>query len=201
MISDWLSRVKARLDDKTGLIPHSVDYEDGTPLEGARGCSQSLMNIILPDIDTTFAKEQYALYKQQFVSSLLGLPIVREYPKGTFGTGDIDSGPVIFGVGGAAMVVGVGALTKFDVKAISTAMRQTIEAFGVPVTLFGKKRYVFGSVIVGDAFLLWSELQKPVHLDVEREAVSYWRLKFHLYSLLVFAVLCVPLALARVSRA
>ncbi|MEM6772720.1 MAG: hypothetical protein AAF597_19230, partial [Bacteroidota bacterium] len=86
----WLNKIRLRLDPETGLIPHQTDAYNGETLEGARGSSQSLMLSFLPEIDPEFAADQYQVYEELFTTSRLGLPGVREYPKGSTGTGDID---------------------------------------------------------------------------------------------------------------
>ncbi|RTQ50222.1 hypothetical protein EJV47_11360 [Hymenobacter gummosus] len=101
VIRGWLRRVQTRLDT-LGLIPHEVEPRTGRVRQGARGASQSLMLALLHDIDPAFGRQQYGLYRRYFVASRLGLPGIREYPQGQFGLGDVDSGPVLWGIGGAA---------------------------------------------------------------------------------------------------
>jgi hypothetical protein len=183
IIEDWLVKVKTQLDPTTGLIPHIV-YEDRPP-QGARGSSQSLILSLLPEIDSVFAAEQYALYQKHFVDSRLGLPGIREYPKGIDGGGDIDSGPVIWGIGGAASVVGQrAAYVNGDFK-LYKGLRNSIETFGVGFTWSGKKRYVFGQLPIADAFIAWSN-------SVEKESVHTpttvpWLV--HLVSALILALI------------
>ncbi|TXF89947.1 hypothetical protein FUA23_08290 [Neolewinella aurantiaca] len=163
LIEGWLAKVKKALDPATGLIPHVV-YE-GAPPQGARGSSQSLMLSLLPEIDSAFAAEQFALYQQYFVGQRLGLPGIREYPKGMEGTGDIDSGPVIWGIGGAASVVGQRAAYVNGDYELYKGLRNSIEAFGFGFTWFGKKRYVFGQLPIADAFIAWSNSVEKTPAD------------------------------------
>ena len=51
----------------------------------------------LPYINATFAREQYGIFRDSFFTTFLGAPCVLEYPSGMSGSGDIDSGPLIFG--------------------------------------------------------------------------------------------------------
>lgn len=163
LIEEWIGEVKAQLDPTTGLIPHVV-YE-GAPPQSARGSSQSLILSLLPEIDSTFAAEQYALYQKHFVDSRLGLPAIREYPRGIEGKGDIDSGPVIWGIGGAASVVGQrAAYANGDFK-LYKGLRNSIEAFGFGFTCFGEKRYVFGQLPIADAFIAWSNSVEKTPVD------------------------------------
>ena len=183
LIKEWIGKVKTQLDPATGLIPH-VFYPD-TPPQGARGSSQSLILSILPEIDSAFAAEQYALYQKYFVGRRLGLPGIREYPKGTDGTGDVDSGPVIWGIGGAASVVGQRAAYANGDLRLYKGLRNSIEAFGGGFTWFGKKRYLFGQLPMADAFIAWSNSVEQA--PVEAPVTVPWVI--HLASLVVLLLL------------
>lgn len=153
-ITDWVSKVNTRLDPATGLIPHVV--YPGAPPQGARGSSQSLMLCLLPEIDSAFAAAQYRLYEQYFVTSRLNLPAIREYPAGVEGRGDVDSGPVIWGIGGAASVVGQRAAAANGRPDRYVGLRNSVEAFGAAHTVFGRKKYVLGQLPLADAFIAWA---------------------------------------------
>lgn len=163
VIESWLTKVKTQLDPTTGLIPHVV-YENA-PSQGARGSSQSLILSLLPEIDSTFAAEQFVLYEKYFVTSRLGLPAIREYPKETVGEGDVDSGPVIWDIGGAASIVGQRAALVNGNKELYVGLRNSIEAFGFAYTWFGDKKYVGGQLPMADAFIAWSNAaeKEPVN--------------------------------------
>ena len=44
-------------------------------------------------------------YKKHFIEYKFGLPAVREYPIGMDSQGDVDSGPVILGIGTSAIAI------------------------------------------------------------------------------------------------
>ncbi|MBX2872982.1 MAG: hypothetical protein KTR30_12800 [Saprospiraceae bacterium] len=177
-IQIWLQRVKTHLDPHTGLIPH--EYNPNHP-GSARGSSQSLMLNFLPLIDTAFAHTQFALYQEHFLTYRFGLPGIREYPKGTSGTGDIDAGPILLGIGGAASVVGSRALLMNGDCPKHMAIRNSIEGFGVPTKWSGKKKYLGGKLAVADAFIAWANAPS-CRCSGTRIAISWL---FHLYSLLL----------------
>ncbi len=159
----WLTAVRPLLDPKTGLLPHSAHSR------GARGSSSALMNAFLPDVDRAFAREQYALFRGHFSGRLLGvLPSVREYPDGQDGSADIDSGPLLFGVSGPATVVGIAAARANGDSATSLAWRRSAEAIGFGFELDGRRRYGFGLLPIGEAFLAFSSVAEP--RAVERAA-------------------------------
>ncbi len=179
-VDEWLEKVKRKMDIKTGLIPHSVDAKTGNSLEGARGSSQSLMLVFLKDVDEKFAFEQFEIYKELFLDSRFGLPGIREYPKGNAGRGDVDSGPVILGIGGAASIVGQRTMGKYENWEAYEGLRNCIEGFGVAYTFHAKKRYVFGQLPMADAFIAWSNsLENKVGMV---KVESNWRFYFQVFS-------------------
>ncbi len=182
VIRDWMTQVKKHLDPETSLIPHMVDTRGKTILEGARGSSQSLTLNFLLEINESFAKEQFKIYKTLFLDKRLGLYGIREYPKGTKGSGDIDSGPVIWGIGGSASIVGQRTLYRFESYNESKVIRNSVEAFGVSITWKSKKKYLFGQLAMADAFIAWSN---SIEKASEKATSNNWRWKFQFISLLI----------------
>ena len=156
-IKAWIENVKLKLSPVTGLIPHSVQFNN-KEIEGARGCSQSLMLQFLFDIDSTFAKQQFDLYKKHFLTSRLTLAAISEYPKGFDKEGDVDSGPVIWGIGGAGSIVAIRTFCKFGDYKTAIAIRNSVELFGVPQINDHSKKYIFGVLPMADVFIAWSNV-------------------------------------------
>ncbi|SOE22946.1 hypothetical protein SAMN06298216_3344 [Spirosomataceae bacterium TFI 002] len=181
-ISEWISKVKSNLD-KNGLIPHSAN-SDGLVLEPARGSSQSLILSFLPEIDSVFAKEQFLVYKKLFCEERLGLRAIREYPLGSEGNGDIDSGPVIWDIGTAATLVAQKAAFVNKDFDLSSDLFQGINALGFPYISNYQKNFLGGSLPIADAFIAWSRSRlepSKFHNNV------FW--KFHLISILIVSLL------------
>ncbi len=184
-ISNWIEKVKQYLDPTTQLIPHAVYSDTGKTLETARGSSQSLTLNFLIDIDPTFAKSQFNIYKELFLDSRFGLPGIREYPKSDKGSGDVDSGPVILGIGGSASIVGQRTMGKFENWDSYEGLRNSIEGFGAAYSINEKKKYIFGALPMADAFIAWSNSIECNSSEVK--TTSNWRWKFQLLS--VFLVI------------
>ena len=147
----WLGRVRKRLDPETGLIPHAAGAS------GARGSSTALMVPFLVTIDRRFALDQHRRFERQFGTRLLGVfPARREYPRGTVGQGDVDSGPVVLGVSAPASVVGIAAARSVGAEGQAQALRATVEGLGLPAEWRGERRYALARLPVGDAFLAWA---------------------------------------------
>jgi hypothetical protein len=157
VISSWVREVRLHLDPN-GMIPHGVDAARGISVQNARGSSLALMLIFLRDIDMQLAREQFTLFEKNFLDTTLGLTGIREYSKGTTGgVGDIDSGPVILGYGGAAMITGAHALSLYGDKVMALRVRSVIEAFGFPSQTADEKKYFYGLIPIADAFIAWGD--------------------------------------------
>jgi hypothetical protein len=177
-----LAGVKKGLDIH-GMIPHSVHSSDGSVNENARGSSMALMLIFLQDIDFHFAQEQFQLFKENFVDTKFGLTGIREYPKGESGTGDIDSGPVIFGFGGAATIVGMQTLSRYGEHEESLKIRNAIEALSFSQQNEQKKTYFFGALPIADGFIAWS------HAGMNERDVQVSFIHFRLSSIFAFVLI------------
>ena len=183
-IDAWIEKAEKRTD-ALGLIPHSCFALTGKVREPARGSSQSLMLNFLIEIDPAYAQKKFAIYKEHFIDHRFGLPGIREYPEGQGGNGDIDSGPVIFDIGGAASIVGQRTMQRYDEAITYIALRNSIEAFGMGDDEDEGKQYLFGALPVADAFIAWSN---SVEASKEIVEATSWLGKFHLYSALVLLV-------------
>jgi hypothetical protein len=194
-IQAWLAAAQARLDPATGLLPHRTDLATGQPLEGARGSSLSVMMRFLPEIDPAWGAAQYTAFRRQFVTTVAGLPGVREYPLGTEGAGDVDSGPLLAGVSLSASAVTLGAAFAQGDRELADPLLHTGEVLGLPLAWGETKRYALGQVPVGDAFLVWAKTALPADApanDLPPVLPSWWRWPWHGLTLLVLALLWLP---------
>jgi hypothetical protein len=91
-----------------GLPAFQVDAASGTPLQPARGSGNSGILSMAAELDQGIASRWYARYAEQYWSEgwLHGF---RELPRGMKSHGDVDSGPILFGVGSVASGFGIGA--------------------------------------------------------------------------------------------
>ncbi|MFC4070016.1 hypothetical protein [Actinoplanes subglobosus] len=189
-VDRWVSRARGLLDPATGLLPHHVDPTTGALVDGARGTSQAIIQRFLVDVDPVFAREQYLLFREGFLDRPLWLgPAIREYPHGVDGDGDVDSGPLIHGISLSTTVVAIGAAQAQGDHSLAAALANFGEFAGVPITTFSTKRYAFGLVPIGDAFLAWSKTARPwtTALPAPPDAVisGGWRVPLLLILLLI----------------
>jgi hypothetical protein len=192
IIQTWLLRIKIRLDTFTGLIPHATDPIKGYPTGGARGSSMSLLLIFLNDIDPSFAYKQFLLYRQHFEMNICGLPFIREYPRGMDGLGDMDSGPVIMGIGFSANIVSTGTYRLFGNPQNTDLRSAVIETFGFAASDNNTKKFIFGLLPISDVFIAWSRSipQKITMMNSRQTGVST-PVYFHLWSFLIASPLII----------
>lgn len=189
VVTNWVTAVKSKVDPRTKLIPHKVNPENGKTIEGARGCSISLILRLISEVDSDFSKEQYALYKKNFVSTTFGLPSIDEYPVGLCGSGDIDSGPVIFGVGFAGTIVSIGTFSVMGDYELAEKQYKTINAFGFSTKDSDMKKYVLGQMPIADAFIAWSRTAELNDKSNFIMTSNFWAYKFHFISFIVILIL------------
>jgi len=159
-IHRWLGDVEVHLDD-SGLLAHRVDPETGKPLQRARATSSTLIARFMGAIDPDAGVAYYRATRDAFLTTRLGLTGTAEYPEGEEGEGDVDSGPLILGVSASASVVMAGAAALYGDEATADALFGTMELVGLPFDVGAGKRYAFGLLPVGDAFVAWASGAQP----------------------------------------
>ncbi|MDD4735722.1 MAG: hypothetical protein PHP44_06420 [Kiritimatiellae bacterium] len=93
-----------------GLPAFQVDAVSGWRLQGARGSGNSGILLFAPELDRSIAARWYAAYANAFWSAGPLVVGFRETPHGQDDHFmDVDSGPVVFGLGSAASAFGIGA--------------------------------------------------------------------------------------------
>ena len=185
-IQTWVEKVKRGLDPN-GLIPHEWDPVKNEIAGNARGSSQSLLLIFIHDIDSAFGRQQFNIYKEKYLDYRWGLPGIREYPDGTNGGEDVDSGPIIFGIGGSGSVVAEKTMAIYGEQTVAIGLRNSIEAFGCGMEDDTEKKFLFGKWPAADAFIAWSvatenSAENTLHSN------ENWRWKFQLYSGIVVLI-------------
>lgn len=157
VVNAWLIYTKTHLDPSTGLMAHHIDAATGEILQGSRGSSLVLALSFLPELDADFSREQYTRYRELYAQPVLDFVLTREYPHGVNGPMDVDSGPLVGGIGPVASGVNLAAARANGDDEIFERTMQLAETVGVAFTVNNEKRYSLGLLVAGDAFLVWSK--------------------------------------------
>ena len=109
----FMETVNARLLDDSGTPASMADARTGRPTAPARGVSNSGLLLFAADLDAPITAKWYDAYARGFWQDNAWFSGFREMAKGgPDDFQDVDSGPVIQGVGAAASAFGIGAALR-----------------------------------------------------------------------------------------
>jgi hypothetical protein len=151
------------LDPATGMFCTYVYPAESHPLQGPRGISQMYGLHFLRDFAPDFAAEQYALARRHLFTRVLGVPGVREFPEGVPATPDVDSGPLVLGMGPSASGFAVAASATMGDRDLAADLARAAGIVGVPIYDDDKLTYALMPA-VGQTVILYGKsllLLKP----------------------------------------
>jgi hypothetical protein len=141
------------VDPASGLLFQAGDARSGRPAGPPRASGTALAAYFLSYADPALARQIFAAVARTQQASLLGFGGIREYAPGQGGSGDIDSGPVIFGVSISATGFALAGARASGDRALFEKLYRTTELFGVPVERGRARRFATGGPL-GNALLL-----------------------------------------------
>jgi len=115
-----LRTLNAESRTPAGLPAFQVIAQTGLGQQPARGSATSGILCMAAELDVENARAWFESYTRHFWESGPLVSGFREFPRGTEGSSDVDSGPVVAGVGSVASVFGIGAarsLGRYDYAA------------------------------------------------------------------------------------
>jgi len=149
----WADRVRAvQIDPASGLVLQRMDARTGAPHDAPRGSGTGLAAYFAGFADRGVAELLTAGILRQ-VSRRFGFGAIREYPEGRDGPGDVDSGPVLFGVSVSATGFALAPTRAFGHADAFAALYRTTDLFGLPIADGNRRRFSIGGPI-GNALLL-----------------------------------------------
>lgn len=112
------------MDKKFGLPWSEVTLADKTS-KLPRGCALSWQTRYLNEVDPKLARTWWEAFRGQYWVEHLGMGGLREWPPGVEHKGDIDSGPIVQGVGAAATALGIAAARVMGDERSAAALERT----------------------------------------------------------------------------
>lgn len=161
----WTRRVRQRfLDPSTGLVVFRITRE-GEVLEASRGSGVAWTVFYAAYADRPFAAEQYRMLHDRMADTAAFSLVhgIREYPKGSEGAGDVDSGPVVLGLSPSGTGFALAGATLAGDDEFKLELLRTAELVGTSVRTGEGTRYLFAP-LVGDAILLAMRTWTPWRL-------------------------------------
>ena len=152
LISKLLQTFDAKYTDpKTGLLIQLVDPQTGAPRDKPRASGTALGAYFISFADEPRAKKLDAALARN-TDEVLGFGVAREYGRKGYGSGDVDSGPVIFGYGVTATGFSLATSRISGDRERFRKLYATTHLFGIPRDRDGERHFVSGGP-VGDAIL------------------------------------------------
>jgi hypothetical protein len=146
-----LTRGLARYrDPSSGLLFQSV-RANGEPVDLARGSGTALAAYFVSFADRSLSRSLWRSIDDRLARSALGFGAIREYVPGEGGWGDVDSGPVLFGLGVSASGFSLALARIHGDRDRFESLYATAAFVGGPVDEDGT-HYALGGPI-GDALL------------------------------------------------
>ncbi|MBN1605919.1 MAG: hypothetical protein JW940_04770 [Polyangiaceae bacterium] len=165
-----MASLAKQLSDEYGLPAMRVDSRTGRILQGSRGCSNSGLLSFAYELAPGTARDWYSRYEAHYWTKSRWLAGFREHARGARQAfADVDSGPILFGIGTAASLFGVGAARaagRFDHAAPMT-MEAVAAAWPTPFGLLvpGVMGWLAAdSWSLGETAFLFA-MTRPNHLD------------------------------------
>jgi hypothetical protein len=153
VLARWARLVGERqIDPKSGLVLQRMGAWDGAAHDAPRGSGTALAAYFARFADRGVA-DRLADGVFRHEATFAGFGAIREYADGHAGHGDVDSGPVLFGVSVSATGFALAVARASQREDSFERLYRTTELFGVPDLSGDRVRFLTGGPI-GDALLL-----------------------------------------------
>jgi hypothetical protein len=151
IITRHLEWIREKASDPQLELPYSrINNMTGQGIELPRGCDLSFRLCLLSHIDQEYSKHLYEKYTTHFWLDLGIFAGFSEWPNGQMRFEDIDSGPIVMGIGLGATGMGLGAATALeDGSRLNrlTSQMTTVSKYIVPLLAKGQKLIIEGKEI------------------------------------------------------
>jgi hypothetical protein len=190
-LAGWLVYMHTHGDAVTGL--HYSAVTDFPYRTTPRGCAMSQTLLYMSQFAPAEAAPLYLAYRRHFFSSGWGAGGFREWPRDREASMDVDSGPVVFGVGAAASGLGVGPARLFGDAAAYAGIMRSLSLTTMP-RLFGNRSHLL-MPLLAEAILFDGETAVPWYQPLPPAGTVPPQVGF---PTLPLVMVCVELALAGV---
>ncbi|MCB9779806.1 MAG: hypothetical protein H6742_14670 [Alphaproteobacteria bacterium] len=163
----WLATARERLiDPATGMLVSEFDM-DGRHHDGPEGSTIFLVATALQLVDPELAADQYVRASEALGDRFLGFGYAREWPDGATALVDVDSGPLVPGLGASASASGfaIAASAAFHDHAWSAELRGALGAAEAVMAVHPLLAQA-ADTPVGDAVVLWGLGFGPLWAEV-----------------------------------
>lgn len=159
--SAWRARwARTAIDPSTGLLFQRLDPRTGAPVDGVRGSGTTLAAWALGIAGLPESETLWKATESHLITRGAGLAAIREVPAGAAARMDVDSGPVVLGLGLSASGFALGASRAHGDGRTFRQLHRLAWVVGAPARGAVRRRWVGGGA-AGDALLLAAESSGP----------------------------------------
>jgi hypothetical protein len=162
-LEEWQKRFVSCAVDRSGyLVQRVTSIASCTPTDAPRGSGTAISSYFLSFAAPEVARRLYDALVEQGSVSVLGLGGFREYAPGFTGKGDINAGPIVFGVSVGGTGFGLAPARLHRDRERFLALYRSTSLFGMPTRTdaVGTIRFAAGGVL-GNALLLAMLTARP----------------------------------------
>lgn len=154
VVRRWLAHAARHFQKADSrLLFQSMAADGVTPGDGERGSGTALAAYFASFMSPELSAELFRALQTQLYDQVLGYGVIREYPWGQFGRGDIDSGPLVLGYSISATGFAMGAARANGAPKSLDRLLRTFVLFGAPLERSGQSSFVSGGPL-GNAIVL-----------------------------------------------
>ena len=174
LVRSWVANCRRRcVDPQSGLLYQAMEPENGTPWDAPRGSGTTLGLYFLSFVDPVLSHDLYRAVRKELAWSCAGFGLVNEYPHHVRGgAGDIDSGPVIFGIGLSPTGFALSGARIHADPMLYRRIHATAHLFGAPLDRDDRLEFVTGGPL-GNA-IMFAMLTAPASPSVQHRTEESW---------------------------
>jgi hypothetical protein len=152
LLARWAQRFEACAMHASGYVIQRTRTGSCVGVDAPRGSGTAVAAYFISFADRELSRRIYqGLLRGQ--RSLLGFGGIREYPSGFAGEGDLNAGPIIFGMSVGATGFGLGAARAHGDRDTFSVLYRSTHLLGVPVASGDRTAFATGGAL-GNALLL-----------------------------------------------
>lgn len=143
---------EAWIDSESGYLIQKGSFHRGVPLDAPRGSGTALAAYFVAFGSPALSRRLYEALREHGRTSVLGFEGIREYPRGSSGGTDINSGAIIFGTSLVASGLAISAARIHGDRELYLGLSRSAWLFGIPHGTTAR-RFVVGGPI-GNSIML-----------------------------------------------
>lgn len=153
LLARWAARFEPCAVDASGLLVQRVATGSCRAVDAPRGSGTAVAAYFLSFATPALARKLYDALVRQAGVEVLGLGGIREYAPGHSGRGDLNAGPILFGISVGATGFALGAARAHGDRDRFVALHRSADLFGIGTSTGDRATFAAGGVL-GNALLL-----------------------------------------------